>query len=134
MKMKVYQEIASLLDAMARCASSGKDEWATKHRDKIDWICKNQLPHGSGIDMGVKLDWEKSRLDRLVFLIPYHRMDQNGYYAGWYEYTATVTPSLAFGFDMRLRTRGQRSSDAWSTREYLSGLMHHHLTQEAQKE
>jgi len=131
---KVYQEIASRLDAMARCASSGKDEWATKHKERIEWICANQLPHGSGIDMGVKLDWEKSRRDRLVFLIPYHRMDQNGFYAGWYDYTATVTPSLAFEFELKVRTRGLKSSDAPFTREYLSELMHHHLNQEAQKE
>jgi|WetSurMetagenome_2_1015567.scaffolds.fasta_scaffold689295_2 hypothetical protein len=105
MPKKVYSEIAARLDAIANCARSGNTEWENKHADAIEEICKNDMPHGSGFDSGVKLDFSKSSPKKLVFLAPFHHMNDGGYYCGWVDYTVIVTPSLSSGFDLRITGR-----------------------------
>lgn len=99
---KVYQAIASSFNAMLNCEKSGNSEWYEKHNDKINDICDNYMPHGSGFDSGTKFDFDKSKPEKLVFNIDYHHMDYNGYYDGWSEMTVTITPSLQFDFNMRI--------------------------------
>src|SRR5688500_3515130 len=57
-------------------------EWVDRHQDSIDEMLK-ALPHGSGIDSGVTFDQHKSTPDKLIFSVPFHSMDENGYYDGW---------------------------------------------------
>lgn len=103
------QELASLLLAIRNCDRAGNAEWADKHASKIDQLCRTHLPHGSGIDGSpATLDLEKSTPDRLVIgPLDFHHMDENGYYDGWTEHTAVVTPSLAFGFSVRITGRNR---------------------------
>jgi len=35
-------------------------------------------------------------------------MDENGYYCGWSDHSIIITPSLAFGFDLRITGRNVR--------------------------
>lgn len=57
---------------------------------------ERELPSGSGIDNGTKIDIENSEEDvKLVIDCGYHHMDENGYYDGWCDYTITVRPTFS---------------------------------------
>ena len=63
------------------------------------------MPSGSGIDSGTKLDFDRSKPNRLVFTAPYHHMNDDGMYDGWTDHDIIVTPDLGFGFDLRITGR-----------------------------
>lgn len=115
MKMKVYQAIASAIAAMPH-------HWA---RERLDLIEREYLPSGSGIDAGCKVLVEESREDRLVIQTAFHHMDENGYYDGWTHHKAIITPSLLYGFDVRITGRDKRG-----IKEYLGDLFFQMLDQE----
>ena len=112
---KVYSRLAQLLDAYRRNVETGNDEWRDKHQEMIDSLCENHLPHGSGFDSGVSLDYDRSNPNKLVFNAPYHHMDENGFYAGWGDYAVTVKPSLAFGFDLTISGRDRNGFKDYAT-------------------
>lgn len=101
MDTMLYQAIAGMVQARANCIKSGNDEWRDKHEDRVEYLCKNHMPSGSGFD-STKIDWDKSSTDRLVFLTAFHHMNEGGFYDGWTEHTVTVTPSLQMGFYLRI--------------------------------
>lgn len=124
--MKIYKKIAMVFSAYLNCANSDThSEWEDKHAEKIESICKNELPSGSGFDSGTVFNFDKSRKNRLVFQIDFHHMDDNGFYCGWSEHEAIVTPDLAFGFDLRITGRDRRF-----IKEYIADTLHYHLTRE----
>ena len=84
----------------------------------------DDLPSGSGWDCGTKLDYEKSNPDKLVFYGSYHHMNENGMYDGWTEHTIIVTPSLAFGFDVKITGR-----DRNDIKDYLGEMFQHALSE-----
>ena len=102
MQKKLYQELAQLVDAYHRCEDSG-NMWQVKHRDNIEALAKNLLPHGSGYDSGTTVNIMKSRRDRLVLHTSFHHMNENGFYCGWTEHDVIVTPSLLFGFELLIK-------------------------------
>ena len=70
-------------------------DWATKHRDTLESILLEALPHGSGIDA----DWTfdvTGTVARPVIKChnSYHGMDENGYYCGWTDFSVVIGPSL----------------------------------------
>lgn len=95
-KEPIYREIASLLQAIENC----KQRNNTKHSEAIDYLCKNFLPSGSGIDCGTKLNWDASNPQKLVFDLSIHHMDCTGYYCGWTEHQCIVTPDLPCKFNI----------------------------------
>ena len=117
--MKIYQQIASSLAAMHNCRKSGNTEWEEKHKECILDIVKNRLPSGSGWDIGTKFDFMVSTSDKLVFEGSYHHMDDAGGYDGWTDHAIIVTPSLAFGFNLKII--GSNKNDI---KEYLSDIFH----------
>ena len=119
MKKKVYQELASRLVALRNCNESGNEEWADKHEDRINEITAKHLPTGSGIDSGNKFDFDRSAPDELVIESSYHVMDENGFYNGWIDYTATVEPSLLFGATLRINGKFGKRQDI---KEYLEEI------------
>jgi hypothetical protein len=125
MTVKVYQQLAQLIDARLHCGSTNNVEWADKHRESIERIIKDYLPHGSGIDSSCHIDFEKSHGDKIVINTAFHHMDDNGYYAGWTEHRVTVVPSLAFGF--RLSISGRNRNDIKS---YLGDTFYYAFNQE----
>lgn len=124
---KLYQSIARSFDAMQSCHKSGNTEWENKHADSIVAQVNKYMPHGSGIDAGVKFDFERSKHDKLVFTFGYHAMNENGYYVGWYDYTLTVSPSMAFDFDMKLNGK-----DYHGSKDYLLDLFSEALNSECE--
>ncbi len=117
---KVYQELASLIDARANCAKSGNTEWYGKHEDRIEAIISDHMPHGSGFDSGVKLNWERSSSSKLVFSAPYHHMNEGGLYDHWTDYTVIVTPSLVSGFDLRITGRDYNGFKEYAYEVFLA--------------
>jgi hypothetical protein len=130
-KRKLYQELSSLLIAYDNCVKSGND-WADKHEERIEELCKDNLPHGSGIDgEEITLDMGDSQPNRLVFHSSYHYMDENGMYDGWLDFSVIVKPSLAFGMDMRIiGRRHQRSLDSLGLGDYLHEIFSNALETE----
>lgn len=84
--------------------------------ERIQKQCE-RLPSGSGIDSGVKFEIDKSAPEKLVFSVPFHHMDENGYYDGWTTYKMTVKPSFWSGFDIKITGR-----DKNDVKEYLCVL------------
>jgi hypothetical protein len=109
----VARELVTALRAKDNCLTSGDLEWYDKWEAKIDWICKQFLPSGSGIDCGTKLDEERSTERRLVFTCEYYHMNKNGMYDGWTSHTITVTPAFD-GLDIIISGR-----DRYQIEEYL---------------
>lgn len=60
------------------------------------WMAAN-APRGSGIDSGTRIDYTRSKPERIVLEVEFHHMDQYGYYCGWKTYSISVTPTLACG-------------------------------------
>lgn len=104
--MKLYRELASLVQANINCEISGNKEWFEKHEARIEELVENYMPSGSGFDCGTKIDLDKSTPEKLVFYTDFHHMNE-GYYNGWTEHRITVRPSLAFGFTLTISGRNR---------------------------
>lgn len=107
MRRKVYQHIASALQAIENCRRMGNSEWISNHTETIERIIKNYLPSGSGFNNGTQLDFDASKPNRLVFNTAFHHMDEWGVYDGWTDHTVIVTPDLALDFDIRVTGRNR---------------------------
>ena len=105
-KKKVYEEIASLIIAIDNCNQAGNWEWMEKHESRIEEIASSYLPSGSGFDSGSTVNIGDSTRNKIVINSSYHHMDEMGGYDGWTDITVVVTPSLAFGFDIKIKTPG----------------------------
>ena len=116
---KRYQVIASAVQARINCQEKGNNEWFYKWEGIImDETAK--LPSGSGIDSGVKFNFDVSTPEKLVFTFGYHHMNDGGYYDGWTDHQLIVTPSLQFGFHIRItgRDRNQVKDYLYETFQY----------------
>jgi len=105
-KVPLYCALARAMAQLRHCEKSGNEEWAEKTQLRIEKLC-DTLPHGSGIDgTHPRLQTEESSLNRLqISPADYHHMDEYGYYDGWSSHDIIVTPSLAFGFKLRVTGR-----------------------------
>lgn len=113
MKTINVKELASKLTAYKICQKVNNLDWEFKHKDAIELMLYN-LPSGSGLDNGVKFDWNNSNADKLVFTFSYHHLNENGYYEGWTDHKLIITPSLAFGIKMNITGK-----DKNQVKEYL---------------
>jgi len=116
---KRYQVIAAAVQARINCQERSNTEWFERWTETIEKETGN-LPSGSGIDSGVKFDYDASMPEKLVFTFGYHHMDENGMYDGWTEHTLIVTPSLQFGFHIRItgKDRNQVKDYLYETFQY----------------
>lgn len=118
MKRPLYKILASAFQAWLNCAKSENWEWFERHGERIEDLCKNYMPSGSGFDCGTRFDPTLSTPEKLVFITDYHHMDDAGYYDGWSENVRIiVTPSLSSDFSLRItgirRKNRQRDLDYW---------------------
>lgn len=127
MSQRVAEQIASAVVAHANCERSGNDEWRKRHADTIERIVRDRLPSGSGFDRGTSIDIERCSERRLVFLAPFHHMDENGYYDGWTTHVVTVHASF-LGLDVRVS--GQNKRDI---KEYIGSAFYDALSEIARE-
>jgi hypothetical protein len=125
MTRKVFEIIANKLQAMNNCLEKGNTEWFDKHQDSIKSIVSETFPHGSGFDSGTKLNFDESKPERLVFDTGFHHMNDGGYYDGWTEHKVIVTPSLVYGFTLRVTGRDKRE-----IKDYIGECFHQCLNAE----
>ena len=104
----LYKALSRSLQAYQSCQRCNNEEWIPKHKENLDRLV-DLLPSGSGIDSGTKLDLERSNPDRLVLTFGFHHLNEGGYYDGWTEHEAIITPSLAFDFTMRITGRNRNA-------------------------
>lgn len=125
MKRKLYQELASLVDAIANCHAKGNTEWAARHEARVHYLIKNYGPSGSGIDSGTSIRLDDCKPDKLVLFTEFHHMNEGGMYDGWTQHRVTVTPSLAFGINIKFS-----GPDRNQIKDYLHDVFHSFLTME----
>lgn len=114
--MKIYKFLAKNVFSRARCIDSINKNignvisnveswkiWVNKYEEEIDTIMRDIFPHGSGIDSGCMLNYEKSVNNKLVINSGYHCMDDNGCYDGWVDFTVTLTPDLELDYMLNIR-------------------------------
>ena len=88
--------------------------WSGRWAERIQYLCEHFMPSGSGIDNGTVLDLAHSHGDRLVFVAPFHHMNDTGMYDGWTDHVITVIPALQGQFHLRISGR-----DRNQIKEYL---------------
>lgn len=119
----LYRRIASKVQAVANCVASSNNEWLDRHTADVAQMVADFMPSGSGIDQGTKFEWDRSTSERLVFRTAFHHMNGAGMYDGWTEHFVTVTPSLAFGIELKIS--GQDRNDV---KELLHQVFYDALT------
>jgi len=118
--VQVYQKLAREIDRKLRGNKEGHPTWAESAQLEIEKVMQ-RMPSGSGIDSGTKLH-PGSTGERIVFLVEFHHMNGNGYYDGWTSHTVVITPSLQFGFSLRVTGRGRNAIKDYLAEEYDSAL------------
>lgn len=91
-------ELSNCFTAWTQC----NEVWKEKHEIRINEMLE-LLPHGSGIDEGIKFDWEGSKKDKLIFNFGFHHLNENGYYDGWTNHKLIVIPSFIGGYAMDIK-------------------------------
>jgi hypothetical protein len=120
---KLYEAIASTVQARLNCIERGNTEWRARHEVRVLVMVKQHMPHGAGIDVGTRLDLDASTGERLVFLTSFHHMDQNGCYDCWTDHTVTVRGSLQHEIDLKIS--GSNRNDI---KAYLHEVFYETLT------
>lgn len=111
-------ELSTNFRAWKDAKTSGNKEREDESEDKIDTQLKD-LPSGSGIDAGMKLDWDKSKPEKLIFLFSFHHMNEAGYYDGWTDHKLIITPSFSSEFELRITGRNRNQ-----VKDYLYDLFY----------
>lgn len=120
----LYQQFAALVTARRNCIAKDNHDWNRNHTQKLHDLCKEHMPSGSGVDCGTKIDLDASHGEKLVFLVEYHHMDDNGGYDGWTSHQVIVTPSLQFGFSLKITGRDRNQIKEYLADIYNAALEH----------
>ena len=101
------------------------EQFVEQRRAEIERL-RQLLPSGSGWDMGTKIEADSHTADKRIHLFgSFHHMNEHGSYDGWTDHSIVVTPSLSFGFALRIT--GVNRNDI---KDYLHELFDHALRQE----
>jgi len=69
-----------------------------------------------------------------VIQADFHHMNGNGFYTGWTEHTVVITPSLAFGFEVKVAGQNQNLIKDYIADVFIQALMHEFDFTEKMKE
>jgi hypothetical protein len=122
----VAQHLNDAIVAHKNCIESGNAEWARRWQTVVEYIERNLLPSGAGIDNGTSVDWDESDDDRIVLGADYHHMDESGYYAGWSSHVVTVTPTF-HGISVDVSEDPDYDDDDQGCEDYLADTYRHAL-------
>lgn len=125
MTKKVYQELATAVTARRNCIERNNGEWLGRWENHIAAIVEAHLPSGGGFDCGAKLDLDESTAEKLVLTTEFHHMNDGGMYDGWTGHRVIVTPSLQFGFSLRIAGR-----DRSQIKEYMHDVFQSALSED----
>jgi hypothetical protein len=117
MKTTLISRIYRTIQAKNNCLKNDKMDWFVKHNQYLNELEKNYLPHGSGIDSGCIIS-DKSKEDRIIIIIPYHLMNENGFYCGWQDFTVICKPSFD-GINIKITSNAK---DKFMIKDYLYDL------------
>ena len=120
--LPLYRLIASIAEARLNCQANNNAEWFDRHSERLDYIARELLPSGAGVDSGSKIDLERTTAGKIVLTTAYHHMNDGGMYDGWTEHAVVVTPCFD-GIDVRVTGR-----DRNDVKDYLGDLFHANLT------
>ena len=99
---KFYSALAKAIEWYHRA----EGEWKDRAEAQIEKISES-LPYGSGFDEGSRVVLEKSTGDKIVIKTSFHHLNGNGYYDGWTEHNVIVTPSLQYGYYLKITGRNR---------------------------
>ena len=122
MSKPLYQTLASLSDAIRNCEKSGNAEWKARHTHAINWLVRNYLPSGSGIDTGTHFYPDKQKLKSIRFSLSFHHMNDTGMYDGWTDHEVIVTASLSCGFELHVTGRDRNQIKEYLIAVYAAAL------------
>ncbi len=125
----VYRLIAEKLIAIDNYVKASNWEWKEKHEEALDALMRDTAPSGGGIDNGVELLVSESSREKLVFSCAFHHMNENGYYDGWTEHKAIVTPSLFSEISIRFTGRNRNE-----IKDYLHDVLSCWLTEKVERD
>ena len=118
MEIPLYKAIAREI-ARSRSNNPTHAELGAEALERLE----SHLPSGSGLDLGPRID-DRSRENHIVIShCDFHHMSEHGFYDGWTEHTVVITPSLAWGIDVRVTGR-----DRNEIKEYIGEIFHDNLT------
>ena len=123
-KLTVIEAIAVTVMAIKNCQKTG-NEFEESHKNKLQQLIEEYLPHGSGIDGEIGVDIDQSTPEKVVIYFEYHLMDENGCYVGWENYELKCTPSFIYGVDIKIK--GKNKNDL---KDYFYQLFHSALSEE----
>lgn len=96
--MKLYQRIASTIQARINCLKNDNFEWIEKYSKYLNELA-DELPSGSGFDDGTAIDWSESTGNKLVFYTSYHHM-VDGFYTEWTDHRIIIKPDFINEIDI----------------------------------
>ena len=98
MTRKLYQALASLVEARLNCIASGNDELVHSYEEQANKLVRECMPSGGRFD-STRLDWNRSMPNKLVLVTAYRHTGHN---AGWTNHTVTVRPDLCLGYRLSI--------------------------------
>jgi len=120
--MKLYAAIANALNALQR--TNTPPEIRARHVERLEALI-DALPHGSGFDVRATPGPLGDANARNQYLIhgSYHKMDENGSYAGWCDFTIRVfaKEDLCFPWDIEMLS-GEEELDEFILDTYAEAL------------
>jgi len=114
MNTKIYKILASKSQML------GNDtNYYSQVESQIEKIMEEHFPKGSGFDSGCTLNLNNPNGINLIINIPYHCMNDDGYYDGWVYPSLMITPSLSQDYNMKLNWHGYRGKYKFLLSDYF---------------
>lgn len=118
--IKLYTKLARIIEWQKRNAGNNVPAEIAERQDCAFDEIMDSAPSGSGIDCGTKFISYKN--GKLKFQADFHHMNDGGFYDGWTEHVVTVSPCLAYGYEIKISGR-----DRNQIKDYLHDVYHHWL-------
>jgi hypothetical protein len=126
MKRKLYQLMASTIDARLTCIVKNSTEWIDNHTDTLNKLL-DKLPSGSGLDNEWHYDIKHSTGNKILLSSSFHTMNEDGYYDGWIDFKIRIEASLINEIKLSITGNFGKYQDI---RDYLYDILHYALTSE----
>jgi hypothetical protein len=117
---KILNELAGYVENYDCHTKRHETLCASGSREAADLLVHQTAPSGSGIDCGTKINWTKTKKNKIVLTVEYHHMNDNGFYCGWTYHEITFTPDLVGVFNISVSGRDYRDIKDYLTEVYAT--------------